>query len=324
MHSAFFYVADIGAMVTAHQQNTLKQLAELRELHPVTPSRTSLGLGWKAIQAVRWGDTPDRGEVTLPPLFVHAICLMIRPPQKLCMRYEGVRVESPLPAGSIWVGPAGTSTSRLVRWEGNMDTLGIYIDPSLIAQVAKESFDFDPTRTLIPPLHSLTVPELRAAMLAVDAELRINSVGSPLLVESLAITLSVHLLRHINGCHRLPTARDGILSRRKLRKVVDYIMENLEGSPTLRQMAAIANLSPYHFARQFKAATGLPPYHYVIARRVERAQDLLRTGLVLADVALRAGFSDQSQFSFHFKRLVGVTPRQFRLATNTHLIEMHE
>jgi AraC family transcriptional regulator len=281
-------------------------------------------MGWKTIQAVRWGKTPARGEVTLPPLFVHAICLMIRPPQKLCMRYEGVQVERPLPAGSIWVGPAGTSTSRLVRWEGKMDTLGIYIDPGLIARVAEESFDFDPTRTLIPPLHSLTVPELRAVMLAVDAELRINSAGSPLLVESLAIMLSVHLLRHINGFNRFPATRDGILSHRKLGNVVDYIMENLEGSPTLGQMAAIANLSPYHFARQFKAATGLPPYHYVIARRVEPAQHLLRTGLVLGDVALRAGFSDQSQFSFHFKRLVGVTPRQFRLATNSPLTEIRE
>jgi AraC family transcriptional regulator len=60
----------------------------------------------------------------------------------------------------------------------------------------------------------------------------------------------------------------------------------------------------------------LPPHQYVIARRVERAQQLLRGDgdLGLAEVALRAGFSDQSQFSFHFKRIVGVTPRQFRIS----------
>jgi AraC family transcriptional regulator len=79
-------------------------------------------------------------------------------------------------------------------------------------------------------------------------------------------------------------------------------------------MAAVVNLSPYHFARQFKATTGLPPYQYVIARRIERAQHLLqRDGeLGLAEVALRVGFSDQSKFSFHFKRMVGITPGQFR------------
>jgi AraC family transcriptional regulator len=124
------------------------------------------------------------------------------------------------------------------------------------------------------------------------------------------------LIRHITGAHRLPVSADGVLPRRKLRTVVEYIMENLGGNPTLEQMAAVAHLSPYHFARQFKAATGLPPYQYVIARRVERAQHLLRGDgeLGMAEVAFRAGFSDQSHFSSHFKRILGVTPGQFRIS----------
>ena len=75
----------------------------------------------------------------------------------------------------------------------------------------------------------------------------------------------------------------------------------------------VARLSAYHFARQFKRATGLPPHQYVILRRVERAKQLLHGGseLSLAEVAAHVGFSDQSQFSYHFKRLVGVTPGQF-------------
>jgi AraC family transcriptional regulator len=79
-------------------------------------------------------------------------------------------------------------------------------------------------------------------------------------------------------------------------------------------MAAVVGLNPYHVAGQFQAATGLPPHQYVIARRVKRAKELLQAGadLSLAQVALRAGFCDQSQFTRHFKRLVGVTPGQFR------------
>ena len=62
-------------------------------------------------------------------------------------------------------------------------------------------------------------------------------------------------------------------------------------------MAAVAHLSPYHFARQFRAATGLAPYQYVIVRRVERAQELLREedDLCLGEVAFRAGFIDETQ-----------------------------
>jgi AraC family transcriptional regulator len=79
-------------------------------------------------------------------------------------------------------------------------------------------------------------------------------------------------------------------------------------------MAAVARLSSYHFARQFRAATGLPPHQFVLARRVDRARQLLQGGddSPLAQVAARAGFSDQSQFTRHFKRLVGVTPGRFR------------
>jgi AraC family transcriptional regulator len=68
-----------------------------------------------------------------------------------------------------------------------------------------------------------------------------------------------------------------------------------------------------HFARQSKAATGLPPHQYVIARRVKRAQQLLRErALSLAEVAVSAGFSDKSKLTQSFKRKVGVTPGNFR------------
>jgi AraC family transcriptional regulator len=91
-------------------------------------------------------------------------------------------------------------------------------------------------------------------------------------------------------------------------------MANLHRSPTLEKMAAVVSLSPHHFARQFKAATGLPPHQFLITRRVEQAQQILRGrgNLSLAEVAIGVGFLDQSQFCFHFKRIVGVTPGRFR------------
>ena len=111
-----------------------------------------------------------------------------------------------------------------------------------------------------------------------------------------------------------PRRRNGTLPREKLRAIVAYVEDHRDAGPTLEQLAAVAHLSAYHFARQFKAATGLPPHQYVLARRVERAKQLLQAGTDLspAEVAAHAGFSYQSVFSQHFKRLVGVTPGQFR------------
>jgi AraC family transcriptional regulator len=96
-------------------------------------------------------------------------------------------------------------------------------------------------------------------------------------------------------------------------------MANLHRSPTLEQMAALVSLSPYHFARQFKAATGLPPHQFLITRRVEQAQQILRGrgNLSLAEVAIGVGFSDQPQLCFHFKRIVGVTPGRFRASAKS-------
>jgi AraC family transcriptional regulator len=169
------------------------------------------------------------------------------------------------------------------------------------------------------PLDGLDLPHLRAALLAVDAELTAGGAGGPLAAESLANVLVVHLIRHVLAPGRPERGRDGALPRGRLRAVVEYIEDHLDASPSLGQLAAVVRLSPYHFARQFKTATGLPPHQYVIMRRVERAKQLLQGGgdLPLAEVAACAGFWDQSQFSQHFKRLVGVTPGQFRMPART-------
>jgi AraC family transcriptional regulator len=293
-------------------EESLKEVESLQNCIPITPSETSKGSGWKGIQALRYRTTPAGGEFSRPAVHFHTIVLHLRPPKKFNLQVEGLKLDRPLPKGSIYVVPAG-SPLRL-RWQGSPDVVVTYLEPSIVARVATHSFEFDSKRMVVPPFHSPNALGLRSAILAVYAELKAGGGGGQLLAESLATILSVHLIRHIMGPPRLPILADGVLPREKLRAVIEYIMENLEGSPTLRQMAAVAYLSPYHFARQFKATTGLAPHQYVIARRVERAQYLLQKDdkLKLAEVALRAGFSDQSKFCFHFKRIVGVTPRQFR------------
>jgi AraC family transcriptional regulator len=224
-----------------------------------------------------------------------------------------VKRHVPPPAGAISLVPAGTPSRW--RWSGRSDVLIIFLEPGLVARVAAEAFEVDLARVSVPSLDGLHLPQLRAAMLAVNDELMANGAGGGrLAAESLANLLAVHLLRHLSAPRRAERGRDGGLPQGRLRAVVEHIEEHLDGCPSLAQLAAVVGLNPYHFARQFKAATGLPPHQYVILRRVERARQLLQVGkdLSLAEVALRAGFCDQSQFSHHFKRIVGVTPGQFR------------
>ena len=289
----------------------LGPLAALRKIIPFEAAAASDRLGWVGLQAARYRAAPA-SELNPPALAHDRLVLFSRPPEELDLLYEGVKRHVPPPAGSISVVPAGSLVRW--RWSGCFDWLHIFLEPGLVARVAAEAFGLDPARLTVPPLDALDLPQLRAAMWAVDAELTAGGAGGRLAAESLANVLAVHLIRHVLAPRQHARGRDGALPRGRLRAVVEYIEEHVDTGPTLERMAAVARLSPYHFARQFKAATGLPPHQYVIARRVERAKQLLQGGgdLSLAQVAARAGFSDQSVFSHHFKRIVGVTPGQFQ------------
>jgi AraC family transcriptional regulator len=188
------------------------------------------------------------------------------------------------------------------------------LEPALVARVAAEAFDLDPAHVSIPPFDCLDLPPLRAAMGAVAAELSAGGAGGWLAAEAMANVLAVQLLRQVLAPRRSAHGRDGALPREKLRAVVEYIEDHLDAGLTLAQLAATVHRSAYHFARQFTSATGVPPHQYVITRRVARAQELLHPDhdLTLAEIAARVGFADHSHFAQHFKRLVGVTPRQFR------------
>ena len=278
---------------------------------PLQPAAASDRLGWEGLGAVLFNDLPD-AEIERPSLTHHSLILFKRPPDALELGYEGVRRHLPPPAGAVSVVPAGMPSRW--QWRGRKDSLHVFLEPDLVTRVAAEAFDLDPARLTVPPLDGLDLPHLRAAMGAVDAELTAGGAGGRLAAESLANILAVHLIRHLSAPRQPERRRDGVLPRGRLRAVVEYIEGHLDANPSLEQMAAVVGLNPYHFARQFKAATGLPPHQYIITRRVERAKQLLQTrsDFSLAEVAADAGFSDQSQFSHHFKRQVGVTPRQFR------------
>jgi AraC-like DNA-binding protein len=82
------------------------------------------------------------------------------------------------------------------------------------------------------------------------------------------------------------------------------------------EVAAIARaafMSPAHFSRQFKAAYGETPYSYLMTRRIERAQALLRRGdLSVTEVCMMVGCTSLGSFSARFAHLVGETPTGYR------------
>jgi AraC family transcriptional regulator len=98
-----------------------------------------------------------------------------------------------------------------------------------------------------------------------------------------------------------------------MRRLVNFIEENLDRDLSLGVMAAEAEISPLYLPRAFKVAIGQSPHRYVLQRRIQKASSLLMsTDTPIADIALAVGFSSQSHLSNWFLRLMGVTPAMYR------------
>ena len=98
-----------------------------------------------------------------------------------------------------------------------------------------------------------------------------------------------------------------------MRRIVDFIEENLDRDLSLEVIATEAEISPLYLPRAFKTAVGQSPHQYVLRRRIQKAKNLLsNTDARIADIALAVGFSSQSHLSNWFLRLVGVSPASYR------------
>ncbi|MEL6161073.1 MAG: response regulator [Cyanobacteria bacterium J06627_32] len=98
-----------------------------------------------------------------------------------------------------------------------------------------------------------------------------------------------------------------------LQQAIRYIQTHLGENITLEAIASELEMSQYYFCRWFKQSVGISPYQYVLQQRVKRAQVLLqRQELSPAEVALDCGFNSQSHLIHHFKKQVGMTPKQYQ------------
>jgi len=97
-----------------------------------------------------------------------------------------------------------------------------------------------------------------------------------------------------------------------LRRARDLIDRDHAQPLDVPAMARAALMSPAHFSRTFRAAYGETPYAYLMTRRIERAQALLRTGASVTDACLAVGCTSLGSFSTRFTEIVGETPSRYR------------
>lgn len=212
--------------------------------------------------------------------------------------------------GSVCVIPSGLPFAATL--ESASEHLAIYLDPSLLLRAAAESRT--PNGVEVIESCAPRDPVINSIGMALLAELESEGLGSRLYAESLANVLAVHLLRHYTALGGDALHFTGGLSGQKLRAVFSFVADNYERDISLAELAGVAGISTFHFAREFKRATGTTPHQHLIKYRIERAKSLL-TGseIPLVEVGFRSGFSHQSHFTRLFRRLTGTTPQSYRL-----------
>jgi len=270
---------------------------------------SSDGLGWSSLYVSMQQEQPYQD--SYPGTQDHLIIVHRDGPVRVNRDLSGDRAERVVQPGGLFIMPRRRDFG--VRLGGPLSTIHIYVSAAIVQQAAAELVSGDSERVeLIPRLgeHDGMIEQLAHTA----CQLMRDRASGEWLADSLARVLAVQLVsRHSTA--RLAAVAAGMgLSKRKLESVDAFMRAHIGDSVALSDMAHVAALSPIHFARQFKKATGHSPHQYLLRLRVEGAKRLLRTGLPIADIAVRCGFSHQEHLTRVFGRLVGVTPALFRRA----------
>ncbi len=290
----------------------------LRSIASVTSSDREL-------QIKAWVSTFAAGRTDIGEMPHAIVCMHLGPSvQVRCIRGGTVR-EGREVAGDLDIVPARTAAS----WEMKQDgTALIMCVPDTLLRAVAVRLDRDPGSIDLADRFQMRDPVIEHIGWTLKADIDSNhdraigvsgsreilrDTGGRLLRDSLGVALAARLLqRHYRGSLPMREIRGG-LTHTKLERVIAHIEDNLAGKLSLPGIAEIAGMSVSHLKTLFRNSTGVPVYEYVLRRRVERAQFLLRNHkLSIAEVAVTTGFAHQSHLARHMHRILGYTPSALR------------
>ena len=161
--------------------------------------------------------------------------------------------------------------------------------------------------------HGLQDQTLRHLMEILLYEKRQGFQNGAFFLDGIAIALASHLIRRYSADAPVMTNAIGGMTPSTLRRCVALMEARLEGDLGLDELAGEAGLSTSHFIRGFRESTGKTPYQFLLDRRVQRAQTLMRDPRAsLAQVAKSSGFANQHHMARIFRSVTGMTPSAYR------------
>ena len=146
--------------------------------------------------------------------------------------------------------------------------------------------------------------------------LRRPSETNQLFIDHMLLALTAHVAQTYGGPRRIAELSRGGLTPWQSKRACERLESDLGGKYSLQQIAAEFDLSVSHFSRAFRISTGLPPHQWLLRQRVKAAKQLMSVrDLTLSEIAISAGFANQSHFTRVFSAVVGVSPGVWRRET---------
>jgi AraC family transcriptional regulator len=221
-----------------------------------------------------------------------------------------------------WCGPGSVQVipaDMMATWEGRAHSglsraIALFVPRAHLSRVVAEDWDLDTNSFELRDRFLADDPVIASMLTRLAREAKNDFPWGSIYAESACEFLVHHVIHSHSSLSTRPAPRMGGLPAYRLKIVVEFIEENLAKPIALRQLAAIAGVSPRHFERAFREATGIPPYAYVLKKRVDVARQILLNDPLasVAEIALRVGFTSGSHLAFAFRRQMGCSPMTFR------------
>lgn len=276
---------------------------QVLDIIPHNPAVSSRSHGWRGA-TVDVFRNQGPADIQAGAFSHHLLILRTERAVSVWQRREGREQSTIAGPGQLELVPAGVENEW--RWRETLSATHLHLDPLLVRNVIEQAGG-DPGPCVLRSAFSFEDPLLCQHIRELQA-LAESGYSLALHAEALAQGVAARLATGYVDGGKLSIEGPRRLSSRQLRLVCDYIDAHLNDGLSLGQLADVAGISSFHFARLFKASTGDSPHRAVVRMRVHRARRLIEKGLSLADVATAVGFVDQSHLHHHYKRAFGETP----------------
>jgi AraC family transcriptional regulator len=240
----------------------------------------------------------------------HVVMTYYGAPQHMHLRAGSTRLASRTQPGSITLIPEGHDG----HWDiaGPIEVSHVYLTDERLQSCA----DLIAGGKSVELIYRVGFEDSTAAGIQelLSREAALDDPASRLFLEQAIDLLCIQLIRgHSSiGALRTPTPRRG-LAGWQVKRVTTYMRDNLDQELGLQELAALVNLSRFHFCTAFRMATGYTPHEWLTVQRIERAKAFLRDPeLSITDIALTVGYQTSSAFAATFRKIAGVTPTEFR------------